>query len=63
MTEPILRISDIYCYYDSIQAIQGASLDVREGEIVAIIGVNGAGKFTLMKSVAGIVVADRKSVV
>lgn len=55
MTEPILRISDIYCYYDSIQAIQGASLDVREGEIVAIIGANGAGKSTLMKSVAGIV--------
>ena len=55
MTEPILRISDIYCYYDSIQAIQGVSLDVREGEIVAIIGANGAGKSTLMKSVAGIV--------
>lgn len=50
----ILEVSDIYCYYDSIQAIHGVSLDVSEGEIVAIIGANGAGKSTIMKSIAGL---------
>jgi branched-chain amino acid transport system ATP-binding protein len=38
-----------------MQAIDGVSLDVREGEIVAIIGANGSGKSTLMKSVAGLI--------
>ena len=53
-TDPILQVSDIYCYYDSIQAIHGVSIDVAEGEIVAIIGANGAGKSTIMKSIAGL---------
>ena len=51
---PILQVSDIYCCYDSIQAIHGVSIDVAEGEIVAIIGANGAGKSTIMKSIAGL---------
>ena len=51
---PILQVADVYCYYDSIQAIHGVSIDVREGEIVAIIGANGAGKSTIMKSIAGL---------
>ena len=52
--EKILEVSDIYCYYDSIQAVHGVSLDAMQGEIVAIIGANGAGKSTVMRSIAGL---------
>ncbi|MDR1943197.1 MAG: ABC transporter ATP-binding protein, partial [Synergistaceae bacterium] len=54
MTEPILNVAGISCYYEGIRAIENVSLEVNEGEIVAIIGANGAGKSTLMKSVAGL---------
>lgn len=55
MSEPLLRVSDIYGSYDNVRAIHGVSLDVYENEIVAIIGANGAGKSTTMKSIAGLV--------
>lgn len=55
MSDPILRVSGIYCSYDNVRAIHGISLDVYENEIVAIIGANGAGKSTTMKSIAGLV--------
>lgn len=54
MSEPMLQVSDIHCSYDNVQAIHGVSLDVYEGEIVAIIGANGAGKSTTMRSIAGL---------
>jgi branched-chain amino acid transport system ATP-binding protein len=55
MSAPILQISDLSCCYGAMRAISGVSLDVREGEIVAIIGANGSGKSTLMKSIAGLI--------
>lgn len=55
MSEPLLKVSDIHCAYDNIQAVHGVSLEVNEGEIVAIIGANGAGKSTTMKAVAGLI--------
>jgi branched-chain amino acid transport system ATP-binding protein len=55
MSGPILRISDVSCYYGAMRAISGVSLEVQRGEIVAIIGANGSGKSTLMKSVAGLI--------
>lgn len=55
MSDPMLRVSDIHCSYDNVQAVHGVSLDVYEGEIVAIIGANGAGKSTTMKSIAGLI--------
>lgn len=58
----LLEVSDIYCHYDSIQAVHGVSLDVAEGEIVAIIGANGAGKSTIMKSIAGLMHPKRGSI-
>ncbi len=54
MSDAILQVSNLSCYYDSIQAIENISLHVNQGEIVAIIGANGAGKSTMMKSVAGL---------
>lgn len=63
MTDPMLKVSDIYCYYDSIQAIEALSLEVYQGEIVAIIGANGAGKSTLMRSIAGLMHARKGSII
>lgn len=50
----ILRLKDVYVNYNHIQALQGISLDVGEGEIVALIGANGAGKSTALNAVSGL---------
>jgi len=49
----MLRIEDLDVFYGDVQAVEGVSLDVDEGAIVAIVGANGAGKTTLMRAVAG----------
>ena len=41
---PILQLQDIHTYYGSIHALKGISLEVHEGEIVTLLGANGAGK-------------------
>ena len=51
---PILELEDIHTYYGSIHALKGISLDVREGEIVTLIGSNGAGKSTTLRSINGL---------
>ena len=50
----ILELKDVYVNYNHIQALQGISLDVGEGEIVALIGVNGAGKSTALNAISGL---------
>ncbi|MDR1581309.1 MAG: ABC transporter ATP-binding protein [Synergistaceae bacterium] len=55
MSGALLQISDVSCYYGAMRAVEGVSIDVAEGEIVAVIGANGSGKSTVMKSVAGLV--------
>jgi branched-chain amino acid transport system ATP-binding protein len=50
----ILKISDIETFYGNIQAIKGVSCEVNEGEIVTLIGANGAGKTTILKTVSGL---------
>lgn len=54
MPETVLRVEDIYCGYDGVPVIHGISLEVKEGELVAIVGANGAGKSTTMKTIAGL---------
>ncbi len=54
MAEPMLNISDIHVYYGAIHAIKGVSFQVNAGEIVALIGANGAGKSTILKTVSGL---------
>ena len=49
----ILKVDDINVYYGSIHAIKGISFEVNEGEIVTLIGANGAGKSTTLKTVSG----------
>ena len=51
----ILEIRDLQVHYGGIEAVKGISLDVPEGEIVTLIGANGAGKSTILRSVSGIV--------
>ncbi len=50
----ILELEDVHTYYGSIQALKGITLDVREGEIVTLIGANGAGKSTTLRSINGL---------
>ena len=50
----MLKIDDIHVYYGAIHAIKGVSFEVHEGEIVALIGANGAGKSTILKTISGL---------
>lgn len=53
-TKPILEVSDLNVYYGGIHAIKGLSFDVRPGEIVSLIGANGAGKTSTLRAISGI---------
>lgn len=50
----LLTVNDINVYYGAIHAIKGVSLEVNEGEIVTLIGANGAGKSTTLKTISGL---------
>ena len=50
----ILEVQDVHTYYGSIEALKGISINVREGEIVTLIGANGAGKSTTLRSINGV---------
>ena len=52
--EPILKVSDINVYYGAIHAIKGVSFEVNPGEIVTLIGANGAGKSTTLQTISGL---------
>jgi branched-chain amino acid transport system ATP-binding protein len=54
MSEPILKVSNIETYYGPISAIRGVSFDVPRGGIVTILGANGAGKSTVLKTIFGL---------
>jgi len=50
----ILELEDVHTFYGSIEALKGISIDVKEGEIVTLIGANGAGKSTTLRSINGL---------
>ena len=60
--EPILKVDDINVYYGSIHAIKGVSFEVQEGEIVTLIGANGAGKSTTLNTISGLLHSKTGSV-
>ena len=51
---PLLEVDDIHTYYGNIEALKGISITVEEGEIVTLIGSNGAGKSTTLRSISGV---------
>lgn len=54
MTSPLLQIKDMHLHYGGIHAVQGINLEVFEGEIVTILGANGAGKTSTLKAISGL---------
>ena len=58
----ILEIKDLVVSYGGIEAVKGISMEIPEGEIVTLIGSNGAGKSTTLKSIAGVVKAKNASI-
>ena len=62
MTSPLLRVRNIETYYGPITAIRGISLDVEENQIVAVLGANGAGKTTILRTISGIMDPQKGSV-
>ena len=61
-TQPVLKVSNIETYYGPIMAIRGVSFEVPKGGIVTILGANGAGKTTVLKTVCGVMDPQKGSV-
>jgi branched-chain amino acid transport system ATP-binding protein len=51
----VLRVEDVHTFYGAIEALKGVSLEVHDGEIVTLIGANGAGKSTTLRSINGLI--------
>jgi branched-chain amino acid transport system ATP-binding protein len=62
MSTPLLSARNLETYYGPITAIRGVSFDVSEGQIVTILGANGAGKTTVLKSISGAMEPQKGSV-
>ena len=62
MSEPVLLLEDIETYYGQIHALRGIGFEVREGQVVALLGANGAGKSTTLRTISGLVPARRGKV-
>ena len=54
MSEALLDVKNIETYYGPIMAIRGVSLQVPEGSIVTVLGANGAGKTTILRTISGV---------
>ena len=62
MAEIMLKIDTIHVYYGAIHALKGVSLEVHKGEIVTLIGANGAGKSTTLRTVSGLLAPKSGSI-
>lgn len=58
----MLKLNDIHTYYGNIHALKGISLEVKEGEVISLIGANGAGKSTTLMTISGVVPAKQGTV-
>jgi branched-chain amino acid transport system ATP-binding protein len=58
----LLRVRNIETYYGPIMAIKGISLEVQQGDIVAILGANGSGKTTILKTISGVMDPQKGSI-
>jgi branched-chain amino acid transport system ATP-binding protein len=59
---PMLKLDQVELYYDHVYALKGVSLELHEGEIVALIGANGAGKSSILRAITGLAPLRRGSV-
>lgn len=59
----MLEVKDLQVYYGVIQAIKGVSFHVQEGEVIALIGANGAGKTTILHTVSGLIAPKAGSII
>ena len=62
MSDIILKLSNVESAYGPIKAIRGVSLEVRQGQIATVLGSNGAGKTTILKTISGIIDPRRGSI-
>lgn len=62
MTLKMLKLKDVHAYYGNIHALKGIDIEINKGEIISLIGANGAGKSTTLMTTCGIVPAKRGSV-
>jgi branched-chain amino acid transport system ATP-binding protein len=62
MSEALLRVNSIETFYGPIQAIRGVSLDVDQGQIVTVLGANGAGKTSVLRTISGVLDPERGQV-
>ena len=62
MSEAVLRLEEVETYYGEIHALRGIGFEVREGQVVALLGANGAGKSTSLRTISGLVPARRGKV-
>ena len=60
---PLLELEGVHTFYGSIEALKGVSLEVNEGEVVTLIGANGAGKSTTLRSINGLNTPKRGRIV
>lgn len=60
---PMLEVKDLQVYYGMIHAIKEVSFEVEEGEIIALIGANGAGKTTILHTISGLIAPKSGSIV
>jgi branched-chain amino acid transport system ATP-binding protein len=54
LPRPVLSTSDLHVHYGKVHAVQGVSIEVRAGEVVALLGANGAGKSSIIRSLVGL---------
>src|SRR5438874_11251259 len=59
MSAPILQLINIEASYGPVRAVRGVSLDVQRGSIATVLGTNGAGKSTMLKTISGILDPDK----
>ena len=58
----MLKVTDLKVHYGGIEALKGISFDVRQGQIVTLIGANGAGKSTTLRAISGLVKPSEGSI-
>jgi branched-chain amino acid transport system ATP-binding protein len=62
-TALVLQLKDVHTFYGAIEALKGISVDVHQGEIVTLIGANGAGKSTTLKTISGLLTPRRGEII